>query len=94
MPYGRPDVGLLLSSSLILLTPFTQVYQRILQIDHEPPQFDVSFGLLLRDDLHHAFDRLEWSFYYKVSEASLALCKRPQLKALRLNQMSLVHRMV
>lgn len=52
---------------------YTKVYQRILHIDHEPPQFDVSFGLLLRDDLHHAFDRLEWSFYYKVSEAPDAL---------------------
>lgn len=44
-----------------------KIYQRILHIEHDPPQFDVSFGLLLRDDLHHAFDRLEWSFYDKVS---------------------------
>lgn len=27
--------------------------------------FGASMGLLLRDDLHHAFDRLEFSFYYK-----------------------------
>ena len=26
-----------------------------------------SFGVLLRDDLHHAYDRYEWSFYVQVS---------------------------
>lgn len=30
--------------------------------------FDASFGLLLRDDLHHAFDRLEWSLHVKVGQ--------------------------
>src|SRR6478752_6670811 len=29
--------------------------------------FKPSAGLLLSDSLHHAFDRLEFSFYYKVS---------------------------
>ncbi|OCF70811.1 hypothetical protein I204_08538 [Kwoniella mangroviensis CBS 8886] len=29
------------------------------------PIFSVSAGLLLRDDIHHAFDRLELSFYFK-----------------------------
>ena len=28
-------------------------------------------GLLLRDDLHHRYDRLEWSFYYTVSDESI-----------------------
>lgn len=28
-------------------------------------------GLLLRDDLHHRYDRLEWSFYYTVSDEVL-----------------------
>jgi hypothetical protein len=27
-------------------------------------------GLLLRDDLHHRYDRLEWSFYHTVSNES------------------------
>jgi len=30
------------------------------------PIFSVSAGLLLRDDIHHALDRLELSFYLKV----------------------------
>lgn len=30
--------------------------------------FRPSAGLLLRDDLHHAFDRLMFSFYQKVSD--------------------------
>jgi hypothetical protein len=33
--------------------------------------FKACFGLLLRDDLHHAYDRLEWSLYHKVIEPSL-----------------------
>lgn len=32
--------------------------------------FLTSCGLLLRDDLHHAFDRQVWSLYYKVSRAT------------------------
>jgi hypothetical protein len=35
--------------------------------------FEASFGLLLRDDLHHAFDRLEWSLYFKVSTFAIRL---------------------
>lgn len=31
------------------------------------PTFRPSVGLLLRDDLHHAFDRLMLPFYQKVS---------------------------
>ena len=57
----------------ILTTPevdysYVQVYMRILDITYEPPLFDASCGLLLRDELHHSFDRLEWSLYHKVSD--------------------------
>lgn len=41
------------------------VYMRVLNIPYEPPLFDASCGLLLRDELHHSFDRLEWSLYHK-----------------------------
>nr|KIR83364.1 hypothetical protein I308_06256 [Cryptococcus tetragattii IND107] len=44
-----------------------QLYRDILNIPYEPPMFAVSAGLLLRDDIHHAFDRLELSFYFQVS---------------------------
>ena len=44
---------------------------RILDIPYEPPLFDASCGLLLRDELHHSFDRLEWSLYHKVSRAAM-----------------------
>jgi hypothetical protein len=39
----------------------------MLGIDRNPPMFEASFGLLLRDHLHRAFDRLEWSLYFKVN---------------------------
>lgn len=41
------------------------VYRLILGINRDPPLYKTSAGLLLRDDLHHAYDRLEWSLYYK-----------------------------
>ncbi|OXG17644.1 hypothetical protein C367_05139 [Cryptococcus neoformans Ze90-1] len=41
------------------------VYRDILSIRYPPSLFAVSAGLLLRDDLHHAFDRLELSFYFQ-----------------------------
>ncbi|OWT37221.1 hypothetical protein C362_05351 [Cryptococcus neoformans Bt1] len=41
------------------------VYQLILGINRDPPLYKTSAGLLVRDDLHHAYDRLEWSLYYK-----------------------------
>ncbi|AGV14750.1 hypothetical protein, variant [Cryptococcus neoformans var. grubii H99] len=41
------------------------VYQLILSINRDPPLYKTSAGLLVRDDLHHAYDRLEWSLYYK-----------------------------
>lgn len=44
-----------------------KVYQLILGINRDPPLYKTSAGLLVRDDLHHAYDRLEWSLYYKVS---------------------------
>lgn len=56
-----------------------QVYQNLLNIHREPPLFSASVGLLLRDDLHHAFDRLEFSFYRKVSIMALQSgCQRLQ----------------
>ncbi|WOO86374.1 uncharacterized protein LOC62_08G009851 [Vanrija pseudolonga] len=39
-------------------------------LHEEPPMFLTSCGLLLRDDLHHAFDRQVWSLYYKISDWS------------------------
>lgn len=52
-----------------------QIYRELLQITREPPMFSASSGLLLRDDLHHAFDRLELSFYCKVSCRSALLMR-------------------
>ncbi|RSH82996.1 hypothetical protein EHS25_005706 [Saitozyma podzolica] len=51
------------------IVPFSRpdVYQSILGLDYDPPMFAPSAGLLLRQDLHHAFDRLELSFLYKAS---------------------------
>ena len=43
-----------------------QIYEQILSIQNEIPIFYPACGVLLRDDLHHAFDRLEFSFYSKV----------------------------
>lgn len=45
-----------------------QVYEAILGIQNEIPIFYPACGLLLRDDLHHAFDRLEFSFHIKVGD--------------------------
>ena len=39
--------------------------------------FEATFGLLLRDDLHHAFDRLELSFYHSVG-----LCRTRRSRSL------------
>ncbi|KIR28467.1 hypothetical protein I309_02772 [Cryptococcus deuterogattii LA55] len=41
------------------------LYRDILNIRYQPPLFAVSAGLLLRDDIHHAFDHLELSFYFQ-----------------------------
>jgi hypothetical protein len=49
------------------LVELRKVYQQVLGISRDPPMFKASVGLLLRDDLHHAYDRLEWSLYYRVS---------------------------
>ncbi|ORY21686.1 hypothetical protein BCR39DRAFT_52162 [Naematelia encephala] len=51
------------------IVPYSRldVYENILGIQNEVPIFYASCGLLLRDDLHHAFDRLECSFYLKRS---------------------------
>jgi hypothetical protein len=75
------------------LADAVQVYQSILQILHEPPMFKACFGLLLRDDLHHAFDRLEWSLYHKVIEPflsvdPLALCPTLSPRSLSTAQFS------
>lgn len=52
---------------------FNQLYQSILSIKYQPPMFSPSAGLLLRDEIHHAFDRLELSFYFKVCHSSKQL---------------------
>ncbi|OWZ61946.1 hypothetical protein C366_00872 [Cryptococcus neoformans Tu401-1] len=41
------------------------IYRDILSIRYPPPMFAASAGLLLQDDIHHAFDRLELSFYFQ-----------------------------
>ncbi|WOO86369.1 uncharacterized protein LOC62_08G009847 [Vanrija pseudolonga] len=43
-----------------------QIYMSLLNCIGAPPLFSPSVGLLLRDDLHHAYDRLEWSLYLKI----------------------------
>lgn len=78
VPLSRPDVSATGTSwehprqfaeyqhtqALLILG---KVYQLILGINRDPPLYKTSAGLLLRDDLHHAYDRLEWSLYYDVS---------------------------
>lgn len=78
VPLSRPDVSATGTSwehprqfpeyqhtqALLILR---KVYQLILGINRDPPLYKTSAGLLLRDDLHHAYDRLEWSLYYDVS---------------------------
>ncbi|KAL0240172.1 hypothetical protein I308_106720 [Cryptococcus tetragattii IND107] len=43
------------------------IYQALLNIPASlpPPLFEVQFGLLLRKELHHAWDRLDFSFFVK-----------------------------
>ncbi|KIR31328.1 hypothetical protein L804_06632 [Cryptococcus deuterogattii 2001/935-1] len=50
VPQSRPDI-----------------YQALLNIPASipPPLFEVQFGLLLRKELHHAWDRLDFSFFVK-----------------------------
>lgn len=45
-----------------------QVYRTLLGIPQPvpPPLFEPQFGLLLRKDLHRAFDRLDFSLYETV----------------------------
>lgn len=52
---------------MTMALPHVQLYRDILNIRYQPPLFAVSAGLLLRDDIHHAFDHLELSFYFQVS---------------------------
>lgn len=40
---------------------------------NEAAMFMPAAGLLLRDDLHHRYDRLEWSLYYTVSDEPFVL---------------------
>lgn len=40
---------------------------------NEAAMFMPAAGLLLRDDLHHRYDRLEWSLYYTVSDKPFVL---------------------
>ena len=81
VPFSRPDVSTLHFNLAALhssstrserLSDRNQVYQILLNINREPPLFSASVGLLLRDDLHHAFDRLEFSLYRKVSHQGAA----------------------
>ena len=66
VPYSRPHVSFCLPFDLDPLIISYQLYQRILDLPFEPPLFEPSAGLLLREDMHHAFDRLEWSLYHCV----------------------------
>lgn len=77
VPFSRPDVSE--QHHTVEMHPslknIMKLYQRILNIPYEPPMFDHSVGLLLRDDLHHAYDQLQWSLYYKVSKGTY--CSEP-----------------
>lgn len=69
-------LGSLIPATIHLLlsrmAPFLshQIYRDILSIRYPPPMFAASAGLLLQDDIHHAFDRLELSFYFQVSRST------------------------
>ena len=62
-----PACGWLLpASSLPFFCPSRsggQVYESIYDTLYPQMLFEPSSGLLLRDDLHRAFDRFEWSLY-------------------------------
>lgn len=56
------------AETLTMLQYYTEV------LGHEVRYlFMPSYGLLLRDDLHHSFDRGEIALYPKVSHSSTAL---------------------
>jgi hypothetical protein len=46
---------------LFLLSPPGQIYESIYDMLYFQKLFEPSSGLLLQNDLHHAFDRCEWS---------------------------------
>ena len=48
-------------------TLYIQIYRRILDLpESDPYLYEPRMGLLLSDELHHAFDRYEWSLWYNV----------------------------
>ena len=61
-----------------------EVYRELLDIPvlARPPIFDVSSGMLLSRNLHHRYDRLEWSFYYRVSVHGIETVEIPSIHPL------------
>jgi hypothetical protein len=59
------------TDAITTLIRINQLYHNMLGIPDSipPPLFEPEFGLLLRKDLHHSFDRLDFSFYPVVSSS-------------------------
>jgi hypothetical protein len=63
-----------------------QLYQAIRGITFQPSMFQPSAGLLLSDSLHHAFDRLEFSFYYRVGYEAVSRSPIPRPSSFDLSE--------
>lgn len=81
VPFSRPDVRQIGKKTNEVIT--SQIYQEVLGITRDPPMFKASVGLLLRDDLHHAYDRLEWSLYYRASHPRCTIRRSRDIDANR-----------
>lgn len=53
-------------SIIVVTLGIEQVYKAILGLELENQLYATSMGFLIRDDLHGAYDRYEWSWYCKV----------------------------
>lgn len=66
--FRRESVCTAIQSVLKLMLALAfQMYRDVLGPTSEAELYDVSAGFLVRDDLHKAYDRHEWSWFCRVS---------------------------
>jgi hypothetical protein len=69
VPASRPDVSFYIArATAVLFLTFGKVYELLSGRRRGIDMFSPAAGLLLRSDLHHTFDRQEWSLYHKVGD--------------------------